>query len=78
MNVKAKMRVSSVTQYQGYEMLKFECVADDGTLEGNIFSNQTPNGNASLSLTNPNLIGTFKPGQAFYVYFELAGDEDEN
>jgi len=69
--MKAKMRVDSVCLTEYGEVLKMSAVTN-GTAEDNTFSKFTPAGSVELTITNPELSGKFKPGQAFYVDFTEA------
>jgi hypothetical protein len=72
--MRAKMVLSSVTQYQGSEKYEFNCVGSDkygpnGESEDNTFARYSPSGTLSINVTNPDLLGKFKPGQKFYIDF---------
>ena len=41
----------------------------DGNDENNTFAKWSPAGEFSLTITNPALLGTYRPGQVFYVDF---------
>lgn len=72
------MQVASVTPYdpannRHFEELKLHCVCGDtafgpnGESDDNTFARWTPTGGMSMTVTNPNLYGKFKPGKKFYV-----------
>lgn len=65
------MQVRSVTQLEYSEELKMSAVCGK-TAEDNSYSQATPSGELSLSITNKALHGKFKPGQKFYVDFTPA------
>lgn len=66
--MRAKLTISEVTQRIGGDSVKF--TADySGSKEDNSFSAATPTANLEMFISNPALIGTFKPGQRFYVDF---------
>lgn len=44
----------------------------NGESEDNTYARYTPNGTLSLSITNPELIGSFKYGQKYYLDFTPA------
>lgn len=44
----------------------------NGESEDNSFARWTPSGELKLDVTNPDLLGRFKPGQKFYVDFTEA------
>lgn len=70
--MRAKMKVTSVKKFEGdYEQLELAAVMN-GTDEDNTFSKVTPTATLSMMITNPNLVGTFEPGQKFYVDFTSA------
>ena len=75
--MRAKLQVASVTQYGGYETLKFHAVCPpsfdkDGLHEDSTFSKYSPSATLEISITNPALHGKFKPGDKFYVDFTPA------
>jgi len=77
--MRAKMQVQSVEQLQGgHENLKMAPVCGsapfgpNGESEDNTFARYTPGGSLLLTVNNPDLVGTFKPGQKFYVDFTEA------
>lgn len=72
--MRAKMRVISVEKFETCERLKFSAVSksqydQEGLDENNTFSKFTPQAELSMTIANPNLIGKFKPGEAYYVDF---------
>jgi len=69
--VRAKMEVSSITRWKGQDEVKFNCVYD-GSPEDNNFAAATPAGSATLTISNPSLIGFFQPGDKFYLDFTKA------
>jgi len=78
--MRAKVRCASVTHYgaDNQETLEFNAVPKsgsypaDGTDEDNTFARFTPSATFRMTITNPDLIGKFKPGQKFYVDFTEA------
>ena len=79
--MRAKMKVTNVER-QGdvYEDLHFSAVPrsdsypEDGSDENNTFAKWTPTAELKMSITNPELIGTFIEGQEFYVDFTLVNN----
>lgn len=79
MNMRAKLSVSKVDGYPNTEaptqtVLLFNAVGasqypEDGTDENNTFARWTPNASLTMTIQNPNLVGTFKVGDTFYVDF---------
>lgn len=72
--MRAKMRVESVQNHGVTESLRLQAVCppkfnEDGTSEDNTFARYTPYAQLDMGITNPALVGTFKPGQVFYVDF---------
>lgn len=66
--MRAKLTISEVTQRIGGDTVKF--TADyTGSKEDNSFSATTPFASLEMFISNPALIGIFKPGQRFYVDF---------
>lgn len=78
--MRAKMQIQSVsTPYEGAEQIKLNAVCGkpfdaNGDSEDNSYARWTPSGELSLTITNPNLLGKFKPGQKFYVDFTEAAE----
>lgn len=80
--MRAKMTVQSVREaYAGAEELQFGAVTGDkpfgpqGESEDNTYARYTPQASLSMVVTNPELIGKFKQGDAFYVDFTPAPKE---
>lgn len=48
---------------------KNEAYPDDGSDEDNTFARFTPTADLTIYIANPNLAGTFRVGQKFYVDF---------
>jgi len=66
--MRAKFVLESVLHSQGQEGLTMRAVSNT-TPEENTFSKWTPSGTLSMVVTNPNLLGKFKPGDKFYLDF---------
>jgi hypothetical protein len=77
--MRAKMKVESIQQFEGREVLKMSAVCKsngypaDGSDEDNTFARFTPGATLEMHVSNPDLHGKFKPGQKFYVDFTAAG-----
>ena len=73
--MRAKLKVTAIEQFETSENLKLEAVykeagyPEDGTDEDNTFARWTPSASLTMTITNPNLLKTFKVGQKFYVDF---------
>lgn len=74
--MRAKLQIASVTQHsETCESLKFHGVCKSsgypasGADEDNTFALFSPSVALDITITNPALIGKFKPGQKFYVDF---------
>lgn len=72
--MRAKMNLSRIEQFPTSEQLHFHAVAAksypaDGSDEDNTYAKYSPQANLSIMITNPALIGQFKPGEAYYVDF---------
>ncbi len=71
----AKLVISSVTQYEGQDTLKFRAVCkadgydDTGKDENNTFSLYTPSADLEMNINNPELLGKYKPGDTYLVNF---------
>ncbi len=77
--MRAKMQVGDVTiRGDCLETIKMAAVTGtaafgpNGESEDNTFARWTPAGSLELTITNPDLIGTFRPGQKFYLDFTPA------
>jgi hypothetical protein len=77
--MRAKMKLNSVLVTEYGENLSFQAVCQDqpytgdGSSEDNTYALFTPNGNLSLLVNNPALLGQFKPGQTYYLDFSEVG-----
>lgn len=77
MNIRAKLYVESTKQYGEnsqvtQEEIQFRAITSgkknaDDVDEDNTFSKYTPSADFRMTVTNPALLGQFKPGQKFYV-----------
>jgi hypothetical protein len=62
--------VSAKAEHAGkfVEKIKLTAVYDDGlSKENKSFADATPTGELSFSVTNPNVVGSFVPGDYFYL-----------
>ncbi len=81
-NMRAKLRVSSVTEniiegVKNGERLTMSAVAassypSDGSDENNTFARYSPDASFSIYVANPALFGGYKVGEEYYVDFTLA------
>lgn len=85
--MRAKMIVTEVvrtgfqngTEFQQQDRVKMVAVAKstaypaDGHDEDNTFAKFSPQGELSLTIVNPELVGKIQPGQKFYLDFTAAG-----
>ena len=71
--MRAKMTVQSVTRSSYAEELKFGAEYSNNK-EDNSYSEATPSGSISLTITNKALHGKFNPGDKFYVDFTPVAD----
>lgn len=60
-----------------HETLEFVAVSEkpynlDGESEDNSFARWTPSAELKMTVTNPNLFGTLKVGEKYYLTFEKA------
>ena len=70
MRTRCKFKVESVKRWSGnYEEIIFEAVhgGTGGTKENESFASSTPSGKLVITVTNPNVIGKFTPGQEVYL-----------
>lgn len=86
MTVRAKMTVSEIRRFNGVvrnpetgsydatelQAVKLSAVAT-GSPEDNTFAAATPSATLDMSITNPETVGFFELGQAYYVDFTPAG-----
>jgi hypothetical protein len=76
--MRAKVQVRSVESHGTVDVIKMvpvcgsEAFGPNGESEDNTFARYTPSGAIELSITNPNLLGKFAPGDTFYVDFTPA------
>ena len=76
----AKFSVTNVIKHSDQcEELQFAAVTSkpfdaNGASEDNDFARWSPSGSLSITVTNPNLIGKFKPGKKFYLNFTEAAE----
>lgn len=68
--MRAKMKVESVTRTQYGETLKLSAVYGGSTnAEDNTFASATPSATLEMQISNKNLHGKHSPGDTFYVDF---------
>lgn len=72
--MRAKVVLNRVEQFTSSEKLVFNPVCakaygPDGVDEDNTFARFSPSGEFQLQVTNPDLLGQFKPGEKYYVDF---------
>jgi hypothetical protein len=76
--MRAKFRISAVTQLEGAEVLKMSAVAksgqypEDGSDEDNTYAKFSPSASLEITIANPALHGKFHAGEKFYVDFTPA------
>lgn len=70
-SMRAKLTIQSVTSVIGHtQILKLQAQYDaDNTPEDNTYSKFTPNAVLEMTISNPELVGTFAPGGKYYVDF---------
>ena len=73
MKARGKMQVKKVsrTMYGGDEV-EMSCAYDPENPEDKAFSEATPSGNMNVRITNPALVGTFEPGEFYYIELHKA------
>lgn len=69
MAVRAKFRVSSVTDFGFTKQVKLVAVSDDGIPENQRYHKATPSGTLEMTIDNPPASDQFAPGREFYVDF---------
>jgi hypothetical protein len=76
--MRAKFRVFKVESYdENSEILSFSAVGavkygEAGENEDNDFARWTPSGELKMGVTNPDLLGTIKVGEKYYLDFTKA------
>lgn len=74
MECRAKFKVDSVKHYHGvYREITMNAVCADeltkNAAENKSFATATPRGSLTFTISNPNLVDTFQPGQYYYLDF---------
>jgi len=74
MSVRAKMKLTSVTEHAnwGAKTLKFQAQYDTATPEDQRFQKATPTASAEFVIDNPSAVEQFKLGDDYYVDFTPA------
>ena len=75
MRVKAKFKVESVKKFTFGEEIEMSAVYEGSTVnteEDKRFASASPSGNLKFMVTNPDVLGVFGPGEAFYITFDKA------
>lgn len=73
--MRAKFAIQSVTKFTHGEQLKMHPIGKsggypaNGSDEDNTFAKFSPSGSLELMIANPALIGTFQPGDTYYLDF---------
>ena len=69
--MRAKFKVVSVDHREGFQLLRMEAVyvepGESGPSPDNTFSTGAPGGELQMTVTAPDMLGTFKPGAKFYL-----------
>lgn len=73
--MRAKLKITSVILSEQSDQLKFSAVGspigyrENGLDEENTYAKFTPSAELTMTVSNPALLGKFRPGQKFYVDF---------
>jgi hypothetical protein len=76
--MRAKMRITEINRFEQSDRLKMVAVArtgsypDDGSDEDNTYAKFSPQGDLTITIANPELIGKFEPGEKYYLDFTPA------
>jgi hypothetical protein len=76
--MRAKVRCNSVMVRDASDTVEFTAVCKtgsygvDGADEDNTYAKFTPSATFTITVTNPALMGRFRPGQKYYVDFTRA------
>ncbi|MCM2399795.1 hypothetical protein NBH20_01390 [Rhizobium sp. S153] len=77
-DMRAKMRITEVNRFEGSDRIKMVAVArpsgypSDGSDEDNTYAKFTPQGELTITVNNPALLGKYEPGKRFYLDFTPA------
>lgn len=77
MNVISKWKCESVLSNQYGDEITLMPVSADGIPEHERFHKYTPSGSMKFVVTNPSVVGHYKPGQ-FYYFTSSIGAEGNN
>lgn len=73
MTVRAKLKVTSITDFGGgVKTLRFDAQYDDSIPEDQKFEQYTPTAHAEFRITNPAALAQFEVGKSYYVDFTPA------
>ena len=73
--MRAKMQVTKIERFDGMDRITCAAVARsggypvDGSDEDNTYAKFSPQGELTLSIANPALLGKIEPGTKFYLDF---------
>ncbi len=76
--MRAKFQVSKVERFAGSDRITCNAVCrsgpypEDGSDEDNTYAKFSPQGELTLTIANPALVGKIEPGQKFYLDFTKA------
>jgi hypothetical protein len=76
--MRAKMRIAEINRFEQSDRIKMVAVArsgsypEDGSDEDNTYAKFSPQGELTLTIANPALLGQFEPGKKFYLDFTPA------
>lgn len=79
--MRAKFRVTKVERFDGMDRIICNAVARsgsypaDGSDEDNTYARFSPNGELTLDIANPALLGKIEPGQKYYLDFTKVEDD---
>lgn len=73
MSVRAKVKCTAITEFEGSRQVKLAAVYGKDGSENASWSKYTPAGSIELSITNPDAYEQFKVGAEYYVDFTPAG-----
>jgi len=73
MSVRAKFKLTSITEHEGTARgLKFSAVSTDDTPENQRYHKYTPSGTLEIWVDNPPALEQFKIGESYYLDFTPA------
>ena len=80
--MRAKFEITQVDRHAEHEEITMRAVGpsegypEDGSDENNSFAKWTPSADLKMTITNPELLGQFNPGDTYYADFSPAENKE--